>query len=199
MDKPWQEGVAGKRIGIALCGSFCTFDKVFEVIGRLAEAGAIITPILSERVQTLDTRFGKAARHIEHLRELTGVEPLKTIGEVEPIGPKGLLDIIAVAPCTGNTLAKLSLGIIDTPVTMAVKSHLRGGKPVVLAVSTNDGLSSSAKHLGTLLNYRHYYFCPLGQDDWVHKPNSLVANYSLLPETLSEALCGRQLQPLLTL
>lgn len=198
MENPWQERLRGKRVGLALCGSFCTFTKVFEVIQELAEAGALITPIISQQVKTLDTRFGTADAHIQRLRELTGNEPLSSATDTEPIGPKALLDVLAVAPCTGNTLAKLAQGIIDTPVTMAVKSHLRGGRPVVLAVSTNDGLSGSAKHLGTLLNYRHYYFCPLGQDDWVHKPNSLVADYSLLPQAISEAVAGRQLQPILT-
>ena len=185
------------RIGFALTGSFCTFGKVMPVIGALAAHGCEITPILSFNAALLDTRFGDAAMWRAKLVELTGREPIDTITAAEPIGPKKLFDVLVVAPCTGNTLAKLAHGIIDTPVTMAVKSHLRGEKPVVIAVSTNDGLSGSAANLGALLGRRHFYFVPLRQDAPLAKPRSLVADMERLPETIDAALEGRQLQPIL--
>ena len=176
------------RIGFALTGSFCTFGKVMPVIENLTARGCAVTPLLSYHAATLDTRFGDAAMWRAKLIELTGREP---------IGPKQLFDVLVVAPCTGNTLAKLAHSIIDTPVTMAVKSHLRGEKPVVLAVSTNDGLSGSAANLGMLLGRRHFYFVPLRQDAPVAKPRSLVADMERIPETVGAALEGRQLQPIL--
>ena len=179
------------RIGFALTGSFCTFARV------MAARGCEITPILSFHAAALDTRFGEAAMWRAQLNELTGHEPIDTVTAAEPIGPKKMFDILVVAPCTGNTLAKLAHSIIDTPVTMAVKSHLRGEKPVVLAVSTNDGLSGSAANLGMLLNRRNYYFVPLRQDAPIAKPRSLVADMDRLPETIGAALEGRQLQPIL--
>lgn len=185
------------RIGFALTGSFCTFARVAKVIETLVDQGWQVTPILSFHAGALDTRFGAAAEWRARLEALTGHAPIDTIEAAEPIGPKAMFDVLAVAPCTGNTLAKLAHGVTDTPVTMAVKSHLRGDKPVVLAVSTNDALSGSASNLGTLLNRRHYYFVPLRQDAPRAKPRSLVAAMELLPETASAALTGRQLQPIL--
>ena len=185
------------RIGFVLTGSFCTFAKVMPVIQALIERGDTVTPILSDNAGTLDTRFGTAAHWLEELTALTGVSPIDSIVSAEPIGPKALFDILIVAPCTGNTLARLAHGLTDTPATMAVKSHLRGERPVVLAVSTNDGLSGSAANLGTLLNRRHYYFVPLRQDAPYNKPRSLVADMTLIPAAIDAAMNGRQLQPIL--
>ena len=185
------------RIGFVLTGSFCTFAKVLPVIRLLTERGDAVTPILSDNAGTLDTRFGTAAHWREELTALTGAEPIDSIVSAEPIGPKAMFDVLVVAPCTGNTLAKLAHGITDTPAAMAVKSHLRGERPVVLAVSTNDGLSGSAANLGTLLNRRHYYFVPLRQDAPHSKPRSLVAEMALIPHTIDMAMDGTQIQPIL--
>ena len=183
-------------IGFAMCGSFCTFSQVFPVLEELVEKYDVI-PIFSQSVYTLDSRFGTAAEHICRATMLCGAQPLHTVPQVEPIGPKKLLDALVIAPCTGNTLAKLSHGIADGPVTMAVKSHLRNGRPVVVAVSTNDALAGAAENIGRLLTRRHYYFVPFGQDDPVKKPTSMVADFSRIPATLAAALEGRQLQPIL--
>ena len=185
------------RVGLALTGSFCTFSRVAAVIEAMAAQGYAVTPILSFHAGALDTRFGRAADWRAKLTALTGAPPIDTIQAAEPIGPKAMFDVLAVAPCTGNTLAKLAHGITDTPATMAVKSHLRCEKPVVLAVSTNDGLSGSAANIGTLLNRRHYYFVPFGQDAPQAKPRSLVADMERLPQTITAALDGRQIQPIL--
>ena len=185
------------RIGFVLTGSFCTFAKVMPVIQALIERGDTVTPILSDSAGTLDTRFSTAAHWREELTALTGISPIDSIVSAEPIGPKALFDILIVAPCTGNTLARLAHGLTDTPATMAVKSHLRGEKPVVIAVSTNDGLSGSAANIGALLNRRYYYFVPFRQDAPDAKPRSLVADMERIPDTVQAALQGRQLQPLL--
>lgn len=185
------------RAGLALTGSFCTFSKVLPVIEQLMVQDVVVTPILSEHAGGMDTRFGTAQEWRERLTALCGMPPIEGIVQAEPIGPKALFDVLIVAPCTGNTLAKLAHGITDTTVTMAVKSHLRGARPVVLAISTNDALSGSAANLGMLLGRRHYYFVPMGQDDPVGKPCSVVAHMELLPEAVYAALEGRQLQPLL--
>nr|WP_297176236.1 dipicolinate synthase subunit B [uncultured Agathobaculum sp.] len=185
------------RIGFALTGSFCTFAVVLPIIEELVARGCTVTPILSEHAGTLDTRFGASAAWRRSLRDVTGNSIIDSIQAAEPVGPKKLFDVLAVAPCTGNTLAKLAHGITDTPVTMAVKSHLRSERPVVLAVSTNDALAGSAANLGTLLNRRLYYFVPLRQDAPRAKPRSLVADMARLPDTLDAALAGRQLQPIL--
>ena len=185
------------RIGFALTGSFCTFSKVMPVLETLAAHGCEVTPILSFQAASLDTRFGDASMWRDKITALTGREPIDTIVAAEPIGPKQMFDVLAVAPCTGNTLAKLAHSIIDTPVTMAVKSHLRGDRPVVLAVSTNDGLSGSAANIGSLLSRRHYYFVPKRQHAPFSKSRSLVADMERLPETIAAALEGRQLQPIL--
>ena len=184
-----------KRIGFALCGSFCTFREVIDELKKLTK-DYDITPIMSFNAANLDTRFGRALYFIEELEQVCGRPVMKTIQEAEPVGPKDMFDLLVVAPCTGNTLAKLALSITDTPVTMAVKSHLRGAKPVLLAVSTNDALSGSAKNLGALLNMKHYYFVPMRQDNPTQKPNSLVARFGLLDQAIEAALERRQLEPL---
>ena len=184
------------RLGFALCGSFCTFDTVLPVMRELAKT-CEITPILSPAAAETDTRFGLASRFLKEVREICGRDPILRLEEAEPIGPKGLLDILAVAPCTGNTLAKLAAGVADTAVTFACKAQLRNARPIVLGVSTNDGLAAGAVNLGLLLNRRHYYFVPFRQDDPAGKPASLVADFILLPETIRAAVEGRQLQPLL--
>ena len=184
------------NIGFAMCGSYCTFAKVFPVMEELAQEHRVV-PIFSDNVQKTDTRFGDAAEFYDRVFRITGVEPICSIPEAEPIGPKKLLDVLVIAPCTGNTLAKLAAGIADSPITMAAKSHLRNDRPVILAVSTNDGLSTAAANIGKLLGRRHYYFVPFGQDDPTQKPRSLVANFKALPQTIAEAMEGQQIQPIL--
>ena len=183
------------RIGIAMTGSFCTFATVLKVLKELKDYELI--PILSFSSASLDTRFGKAKDFRRELEGLCGREALETIPQVEPLGPKKLLDALVIIPCTGNTLGKLANGIADSPVTLACKAHLRNQRPVILAVSTNDGLGGNAENIGKLLNRKHFYFVPFGQDDPVEKPCSLVAHMDLLPQTLSMALEGKQIQPLL--
>ena len=184
------------RLGLALCGSYCTFDRILPVAKKLAEKYQV-TAIMSEHAASVDTRFGCAEEIKRRLTEITGREPICTIEGAEPIGPKKLFDVLAVAPCTGNTLAKLSAGIADSSVTMACKAHLRNGRPVVISVSTNDALSTSARNIGELLNRKNIYFVPFRQDDPVNKPNSMVGELSLLDETVTAALEGRQLQPVI--
>ena len=187
----------GKRIGFAMTGSFCTFAQVFPAAEALAQTGAQLFPILSNNVWSLDTRFFSAAEVRRRLTAIAGREIWHTLPDVEPIGPKKLLDLLIVAPCTGNTLGKLAGGIFDTPVTMAVKSHLRNDRPVLLALSTNDGLAMSARSIGTLLAWRNIYFVPFRQDDPERKPSSLVADMAEIPRAAREALQGRQVQPVL--
>ena len=187
----------GVRIGCAMTGSFCTFKKVFEIWKNLREEGAELYPIMSFNASKTDTRFYSAADAVGIFEEITGRKVWNTIGQVEPIGPKKLLDLLIIAPCTGNTLAKMANGITDTPAVLAVKSHLRNGRPVLAAVSTNDGLSGSAKNIGMLMAMKHIYFVPFGQDDCREKPNSLVAKFDLIPEAAAEALESRQIQPVL--
>lgn len=184
------------RIGFALCGSFCTFERVTEQMARLVAAGHEVVPILSEAVQHTDTRFGTAADWAARVTAICGREPLRTLTDVEPIGPKDMLDVLVVAPCTGSTLARLAAGESETTVALAVKSHLRRERPVVLAVSTNDALAASFPAIAALKNRKHYYFVPLRQDDPTGKPNSLVADFARLPETIAAARTGRQIQPL---
>lgn len=186
-----------KKIGFAMTGSFCTFKKVIEELRRLSSKGAEIFPIMSLSSSTFDTRFGSAGGFMNEIREITKKEIITTIPAAEPIGPKNYLDALIISPCTGNTLAKLACGITDTPVTMAAKATLRNKKPVVVAVSTNDGLGASAKNIGLLLNNKNIYFVPFGQDDCINKPASLVADMTKITETVEEALLGRQLQPVL--
>ncbi len=184
------------NIGFAMCGSFCTYQQVFPIMEALAKVHNI-TPIFSHSAYTIDSRFGTAQQHIRSACEICGREPLSTIEQVEPIGPKKLLDALVIAPCTGNTLAKLAHSIADGPVTMAAKSHLRNGRPILIAVSTNDALAGAAENIGKLLARKHYYFVPFGQDDAQKKPTSMVADFSKLPEALTQALTGKQLQPIL--
>ena len=183
-------------VGFALCGSFCTFASVFPVMEKLTEKHEVI-PIFSFNAATIDSRFGLAKEHLARAEAICGKKPIVTIAEAEPIGPKKLLDALVIAPCTGNTLAKLSHGIADTPVTMAAKSHLRNGRPVLITVSTNDALSGAAENIGKLLARKNYYFVPFGQDDPAGKPNSMVADFSRIPEALQLAAEGKQLQPIL--
>ena len=184
------------NIGFAMCGSLCTFDAVFPVMETVAKKYTVF-PILSDAAGTIDSRFGKAQTHIERVTALCSRPPLRTIAEVEPIGPKRLLDALIIAPCTGNTLAKLAHSIADSPVTMAAKSHLRNGRPILIAISTNDALAGAAENIGKLLSRKHYYFVPFGQDDPEKKPTSIVADFSKIPEALKLALDGKQMQPIL--
>lgn len=183
-------------IGFALCGSYCTYDRVFPVIETLSKENKVI-PILSEAAYATDSRFGTAEHWKTRLEEICGCPPLHLISQVEPIGPKGLLDILVIAPCTGNTLAKLAHSIADGPVTMAAKSHLRNGRPVLVAVSTNDGLAGAGENIGRLLARKHYYFVPFGQDDPLKKPTSLIADFAQIPQAVEGALAGQQIQPML--
>ena len=183
-------------IGFAMCGSFCTFSQVFPIMEQLAAVHEVI-PIYSPAAYGTDARFGSAQDHIRRAASICGRDPLHTILQVEPIGPKKLLDALVIAPCTGNTLAKLAHGIADTSVTMAAKSHLRNGRPVLIAISTNDALAGAAENIGRLLVRKNYYFVPSRQDDAVGKPTSMVADMTLLPAALDAAVEGRQLQPVL--
>ncbi len=192
-----ETNLKGKRVGLVMTGSFCTFQKVFDQLEPLKQAGCQLYPILSEKAYTLDTRFFTAQQVRERLLQATGREIWHTLQQVEPIGPKKLLDLVIVAPCTGNTLARLAQGGVDSPAAMAVKSHLRNGRPVLLAISTNDGLGVSARNIAQLLTMRHIYFVPYGQDDPTGKPASLVAHMELLTQAAQAALEGKQLQPVL--
>ena len=183
-------------IGFALCGSFCTFSRVFPVMEQLAKEHRVI-PIFSNVSYATDTRFGTAQEHIRTAAQICGADPLHTLAQVEPIGPKKMLDALIIAPCTGNTLAKLAHSIADTSVTMAAKSHLRNGRPVLIAVSTNDALAGAAENISRLLGSKHYYFVPFSQDDPQGKPTSIVADFEKIPQALSCALEGKQIQPLL--
>lgn len=184
------------RLGFAMCGSFCTFKLVLEELERLAK-DYDITPIMSQGAAFTDTRFGKAEDFRRRVAEICGREPITTIADAEPIGPRALLDVLVIEPCTGNTLGKLVNGITDTPVTMAAKAHLRNGRPLVLAVSTNDALGASARNIGTLMNAKNIFFVPMRQDSPRGKPASLVADFSETAAAIKSALEGRQTQPLL--
>ncbi len=184
------------KIGFGICGSFCTFHRIFPILQQLKEAGYDIYPIMSKAAFTTDTRFGKSAEINQKIKEICGREIISTLSAAEPIGPKKMLDIMAVVPCTGNTLGKLSCGITDTPVTLAVKAHLRNSRPVVIAVSTNDALAASAQNIGRLLNNRNIFFVPMKEDDPQNKPTSLVADFSRVAEAIERAQYGQQLHPL---
>ncbi|MDP4132635.1 MAG: dipicolinate synthase subunit B [Bacillota bacterium] len=186
------------KIGFALTGSFCTFSKVIPQVEKLIASGIDIIPIMSEKASSTDTRFGKAEDFKEQLTAITGSSVLTKQTEVESIGPKKLIDALIIAHCTGSTLSKLANGISDTTVTLAAKATLRNNRPIIIAVSTNDGLSASAKNIGLLLNTKNFYFAPYGQDDPSGKPCSLVADMDKLLETLTSAICGRQIQPILS-
>lgn len=185
----------GIKIGYALCGSFCTFSRSIEQLKRLKTLGADITAVMSFNAATLDTRFGTAEHFRSLIEEITEKPIIMTIEDAEPIGPQKMFDVLVICPCTGNTMAKLANSITDTPVTMAAKSHIRNSRPIVIAASTNDGLSGSAKNIGMLMNLRNYYFVPFGQDDSQKKPRSLVADFNELEDTILSALNGKQFQP----
>ena len=184
-------------IGFAMTGSFCTFEKTLAQISELVRRGYDVLPVLSFNAGGLDTRFMEAGRLREKLVELTGHKPIDTLVDAEPIGPKKLCDVFVIAPATGNSLAKLVNGQFDTPALLGAKSHLRNENPLVLAVSTNDGLGAAAQNIGKLLTWRNVYFVPFGQDDPVKKPRSLVADFEQIPRTVASALAGAQLQPML--
>ena len=183
-------------IGFALCGSFCTYSKIFPVMNQMANQYDLI-PIFSPVSASTDSRFGSCADFLHRAEDICGHKPILTIAEAEPIGPKKLLDGLVIAPCTGNTLAKLSHSIADGPVTMAAKSHLRNGRPILIAVSTNDALAGAAENIGRLMSRKHFYFVPVGQDDPAEKPTSMVADFTKIPPALEAALEGRQIQPIL--
>lgn len=187
-----------ETVGFALCGSFCTFKKVIPQIKRLVDKGYRVMPIMSQTAYTTNTRFGTAKGFIEEIEKICNEKIIYTISDAEPIGPKELLDVLVIAPCTGNTLGKLANGISDTSVTLATKAHLRNARPVIIAVSTNDALGTSAKNIGVLLNSKNIYFIPMQQDDCINKPNSVVADFDYIVDTVSEVLaCGIQPQPVL--
>ena len=186
-----------ERVGFALCGSFCTHAKVLRELEGICGEYEVVVPVVSEICQVTDTRFGTAKSFMKRVEELTGRRAIRSVVEAEPIGPKKLLDVLVIAPCTGNTLGKLAAGITDTAVTMAAKAHLRNERPVVVAVASNDGLGGAARNLGELLVRKNYFFVPFGQDDPENKPCSLVADFSRIGETVEAALEGRQVQPLL--
>ncbi|MEG6615702.1 dipicolinate synthase subunit B [Peptococcaceae bacterium 1198_IL3148] len=187
----------GIRVGFALTGSHCTIEETLPQIERIIQQGAEVLPIISQSVETTDTRFGKSETWLKRLKEITGKEPIATITDAEPVGPQKLIDIMVIAPCTGNTVAKLANGITDGAVLMATKAHLRNQRPVVIGISTNDGLGINAKNLGLLINSKNIFMIPFGQDSPVGKPNSLKANMNLTLETIEAALQGKQLQPLI--
>ncbi|MBI2915162.1 MAG: dipicolinate synthase subunit B [Firmicutes bacterium] len=189
--------LGGKRIGFALCGSHCSFDQVFPEIGKLVETGAEVFPVLSAAAVSTDTRFGSAAQLVEKLTQFTRHQPMTELTQVEPIGPGGTLDALVIAPCTGNTLAKLALAITDSAPLMAAKAMFRNGRPVVVAISTNDALGANAKNVGILLNMKNVYMVPFGQDNPESKPTSMMADMKMIIPTLVMALEGKQIQPVL--
>ena len=189
--------IEGKRIGFVMTGSFCTFRKTIDELKKIVKSGAKVIPIMSENSYTMDTKFGKAEDFVNEIEDITGTQILHTIQEVEPIGPKDMLDILVVAPATGNTMAKLANDIINNSATMAVKSHLRRERPVVIAISTNNGLSGAGENIGKLLNRKHYYFVPFKQDNPITKPRSIVFDPSYLIKTIEYALDDEQIQPIL--
>lgn len=184
------------RVGFAFCGSYCTFGAAFDALEDVCQKFSYVQPIFSERAAVTDTRFGNASNFLARAEQLTGRRPILTIREAEPIGPQKLLDVLVIAPCTGNTLAKLAAGMTDSSVTMAAKAHLRNGRPLVIAPSTNDGLTASLTNIGTLSARKQIYFVPFRQDDPWKKPTSLVSDMSLVSDTVLSALDGRQLQPM---
>lgn len=187
----------GIKTGFAICGSFCTFNRTLSAIDNLIKAGAEVFPIMSEVSYSTDTRFGSSEYFRNEITRRTGHDIIHTIQDAEPIGPKKLLDALVILPCTGNTLAKLANGIADSSVTLAAKAHLRNNRPIVIGISTNDALGAAAQNIGRLLTRKHLYFIPFSQDDYIHKPNSLVCDFTKLNEALSDALDGKQFQPIL--
>ncbi len=187
----------GLNIGLCLCGSFCTFSQVVEEIRNLKERGYNIYPIMSYNAESMDTRFGTAEHFRNEIMDITGNKIISSIKEAEPIGPGKYIDVMVVAPCTGNTLAKLNNGITDTPVTMACKAHLRNNRPLVLAISTNDALGVSLKNIGGLMIRKNIYFVPFGQDNYEKKPLSMIADFGKIEDTIKCAVEGKQIQPIL--
>ena len=185
------------KVGFAFCGSFCTYDKAMAALEEVRRRWPDVTPIISERSAATDTRFGNAHDFMREMQRICDRRPIDSIRAAEPIGPQKLLDVLVICPCTGNTLAKLAAGVTDSSVTMAAKAHLRNGRPLVIAVATNDGLAASAKNIGALLDKKNIYFVPFRQDDPAGKPTSLVADFGRIPETVEEAMAGRQIQPVL--
>ena len=187
----------GRKVGVAFTGSFCTNKKVFDELQKLADEGAEIQTIFSDAAKSIDSRFGNAEDFVAKARSITGKEPMLTIPQAEPIGPKSLLDILVILPCTGNTIAKLANGITDTPALMAAKAHLRNDKPLLISISTNDALGMNMKNIGLLLNAKNIYFVPFGQDNPEKKPNSMIARTELLIPSIEAALNGKQYQPVI--
>ena len=185
------------KLGFCLCGSFCTFSKAIKQLEGLCELGIDVEVILSDAAQSTDTRFGRAEDIKEKLRNITKKDLLLTIRDVEPIGPQARYDALIVAPCTGNTLAKLNNGITDSPVTMACKAHLRNERPVVIALATNDALGASLENIGGLMNKKNFYFVPFSQDDYANKPKSMVAHFDKIYDTVLLAIEGKQIQPII--
>ena len=184
-------------IGYAMCGSFCTLDKCIDELEMLCYMGYEVMPVMSEICYATDTRFGKASDKINRVEALCSKAIIHTVFDAEPIGPKALLDALVIAPCTGNTLAKLAQGVTDSSVTMAAKAHLRNHRPLIIALATNDALSANLKNIGKLLEKKNVYFVPFGQDDAGSKPDSMIADFSLIADTLAEAMAGKQLQPII--
>ena len=187
----------GKKIGVAFTGSFCTYERVFIELKNLVQEGAQVQTIFSNAAQSIDSRFGNAEDFVKEAEKITGIAPMLNIAQAEPIGPKGLLDLLVILPCTGNTIAKLANGITDTPVLMAAKAHLRNERPLLLSISTNDALGMNMKNIGLLLNAKHVYFVPFGQDNAEKKPNSMIAHTELLVPAAKAALEGKQYQPVI--
>lgn len=185
------------RIGFAFCGSFCTFAKAMTALEDVRSRFGDVTPIVSEASSSLDTRFGEAHAFMMEMERICDKRVIDSLTKAEPLGPKKLLDALVICPCTGNTLGKLAGGIADSTVSLAAKAHLRNGRPIIIAISTNDALASAAKNIGALMDKKHIYFVPFRQDDPVGKPTSIVADFSLVADTVSAALEGRQLQPML--
>lgn len=186
-----------KNIGIGITGSYCTYKKVFNELKRLSEANTNLYTIFSDNASKTDSRFGNHKEFLNLAKELSNKEPITTITDAEPIGPKSMFDVLVIAPCTGNTLSKLANGISDTPVLMACKAHLRNNKPLVICLCTNDALGMNLKNIGILLNTKNIYFVPFGMDDYISKPNSMTAHVDLLQDTIVKALQGRQIQPVI--
>lgn len=189
--------IKGLNVGVALTGSFCTFDAVIGQIKKIKEEGANVIPIFSFNSQHINSRFGNASDFMKTITDITGNDPILTIEDAEPLGPKGKIDILIIAPCTGNSLAKLANGITDTPVLMAAKGHIRNGKPLVIFLSTNDALGINLKNVGSLMNLKYLYFVPFGQDSYQNKPTSMVSHIDLIIPTLESSLDGVQIQPII--
>ncbi|MCM1273564.1 MAG: dipicolinate synthase subunit B [Clostridium sp.] len=189
--------LSGCNVGFGITGSFCTFDKIKTQIKVLKDEGANVIPVYSYNAYNLDNRFTEAAKFVQEIHDITNTEDIHSIQQAEPVGPKGLFDIMIIAPCTGNTAAKLCNGIVDTPVLMAAKAHMRNGRPLVISISTNDALGINFRSIGNLMVMKNIFFVPFGQDDYVKKPNSMVADVTKIVDTLEAALEGKQLQPVI--